>query len=56
MFTCDNCMGDNPPHIYKSYGPCEVCGEVTDCSDVKIKLSEEQEAIIEDIMKRHGIT
>lgn len=32
MFICDKCHGDDG-HLFKSYGPCEVCGKTAECSD-----------------------
>ena len=36
MFYCSKCakIKDWPVSIFESYGPCEVCGEQTICSDV----------------------
>lgn len=36
MFYCDNCAKENgyPIGIGKSYGKCELCGALNDCSDI----------------------
>ncbi len=36
MFYCNKCATnrDWPSSIFKSYGACEICNEVTECSDV----------------------
>ncbi len=35
MFYCDSCRQENqwPESFVGSYGPCEVCGNVTFCND-----------------------
>lgn len=38
MFYCDECAKKNGwPVVFmaRSYGPCEICGNKTDCNDVK---------------------
>lgn len=37
MFFCDECRKKKnwPESFLKSKGPCEVCGEVRVCNDVK---------------------
>ena len=36
MFYCDACQRQNewPEGFLRSYGPCEVCGKPSNCSDV----------------------
>ena len=61
MFVCDKCMGkhyENGPSLFRSEGPCEICGKTHICSDIKsgvlipkvsahIKALAEQEAMKE---------
>ena len=37
MLYCNSCAekNDYPKTIFKSYGCCEICGEMTDCNNVK---------------------
>lgn len=36
MFYCDSCRDKNewPDGLMKSFGPCECCGNVAQCSDI----------------------
>ena len=36
MFYCEGCAKKNdwPESIFKSRGPCEVCGKVCACNDI----------------------
>ncbi|MFA6096529.1 MAG: hypothetical protein WC788_02775 [Candidatus Paceibacterota bacterium] len=36
MFYCEKCREENkwPKSLFKSYGPCEMCGKVRECNDV----------------------
>ncbi len=37
MFYCNKCREENkwPESLCKSYGKCEMCGEVSECNDVQ---------------------
>jgi len=37
MFICKKCLGENWIGLAISYGPCECCGEVTECDDYPSK-------------------
>jgi hypothetical protein len=40
MFICDDCLKEhytNHRSLFRSYGPCEICGKPSDCSDIRSK-------------------
>lgn len=45
MFYCDECRrkANWPESIFKSRGPCEVCGNMAICNDVPTKYLPERE-------------
>ncbi len=40
MFFCETCRKDRewPESMFKSVGPCEVCGKKSECNEVKSSL------------------
>ena len=44
MFYCDACAQKRkwPKSDFKSQGPCEVCGKVSECNEVKSDLLSHQ--------------
>lgn len=39
MFYCDECAKNRswPITLYRSVGPCEICGKTDDCNEMKSK-------------------
>ena len=61
MFICESCHDTDPscniPHIIKSYGECEVCGEIKICYECQYHHIEAKifdELYIENWVKEHS--
>jgi hypothetical protein len=52
MLYCNKCKENNdwPESVVKSYGSCEICGEVGECNDKKIyDLANESKSAIDTV-------
>jgi hypothetical protein len=40
MFYCNECAEKNkwPTGMFKSFGPCEICGKTKECNDIPSRL------------------